>query len=1030
MNRTKRALLGAMLALCCAGSSFAASSRPLYISPNNDGIQDELIIPLAINEKRYVSEWALVITDESGAVVRTIGNKEKRPEKMDFKLFFKQLFSKKEGVAIPSEIVWNGVLDSGETAPDGVYHYYIKAVDDNGNEGTSKTFTITVDNTDPVVEIAKIPDSSKIFGAGNKTTISFDQTGSVEDLWVASITDVNGTTVRTWKLTNSAPGKIEWDGKNDEGIAVDEGVYTYRITATDRAGNTNDPAVITNILYDAVPRSINLAVKDSPFSPNGDSVRDVLTVIPYMSNSSGLLGWDIVAAKEGAAVRTWKGTTTAPEEFDFDGTNEKGAVLSDGDYQLKFRAWYNNGQEAVITRNFTVDVTAPMARVRFDNKEFSPDGDGNQDFITFTQETSKEKNWTAEIVDENGKVVKTFDYGEIPPAKVVWDGITDAGTIVDGNFTYRLTSTDLAGNIGTGRSDVFTIDTSKTEVLLTLSEKAFSPNGDKVKDTITFTPQVTAKSAVTEYVFTISDSTGAPVYESKASKALPKNFVWNGARSEGGTAPDGTYTARLYTKSANGNETTVSTPAFTLDTLYPEVTVSVPYLTMSPNGDSRKDTLPVEITTSAESRWSVEITGSDKTIYRSWHFEGKVPSFDWDGCDEAGNTVPDGKYTFSISSTDEAGNSASQRIAGITVDTRAVKAYLTAELNAFSPNGDGYLESQNFSIMASPADGISSWSFAIAGSNGSVVQSWSSETMANLPETITWNGGDSSNRVVEDMLTGTLVIEYEKGDTVVVSTSPFLCSVTPPQLTVQTAPGYFSPDNDGVDDDLFIKLSGKDAAAITSWSFEIKDPKGNSFWKTSGKNTITERMVWDGRSNSGELVQSATDYPYTFTVSDELGMTSKVEGLISVDVLVIRVGDVLKMQIPSIIFRSDNADFKSNAEVKNGLEPAQIENNERVLKRVAEILNKFKDYNVTIEGHANSMSGTLIEETQDTAQYGKALQPLSAERAAYVKTRLVEYGVDGSRLQTVGKGGSEPVAAREDKDNNWKNRRVEFILNK
>ncbi len=1032
MKKTKRVLLGTTLALFCSSGLWAAPSRPLYISPNNDGIQDELVIPLSINDKRYVSEWAFIITDDEGNIVRTIGNKEKRPEKMTFQLFIKQLFAKKEGVAIPSEVIWNGILDSGETAPDGTYHYYITATDDNGNKGQTKVYDITVDNSEPVVEIAKISEAAKIFGAGNKTTITFNQEGSIEDLWVATISDVNGNVVRTWKMENTAPGKIEWDGKNDSGNAVDEGVYTYRIIATDRAGNVNDSAQVTNIIYDAVPRSINLSVKDSPFSPNGDGIRDFLTVAPYMSNSSGLLDWDITAiARDGSAVRTWSGTTAAPADFDFDGNGETGKVLADGDYQLKFRARYNNGQEAVITRNFTVDVTAPVAVVRFDIDVFSPDGDGNKDTITFTQETSKEKSWKAQVADENGVVIKTWDFGELPPAKLVWDGITDAGTIVEGNFTYSLTSTDLAGNTGIGLTMPFTVDTGVTEVLLTMSDKAFSPNGDKVKDSMTFTPQVKTTSAVTSYEFAVLDNAGAVVYESKAAKALPKTFTWNGTLTEGGRAPDGTYTARLFTISANGSENTVATPAFTLDTVHPEVTVSVPYLTMSPNGDNRKDTLPLSITTSNESRWSVEITGKDKTVYRSWNFEGSVNSFAWDGCDEAGNTVPDGQYTFTIGSTDEAGNSAKESIAGITVDTRAVKAYLTAELDGFSPNGDGKLETQSFSIMATPSDGIARWNFAVTGTDGKIVQTWSSDTVADLPETITWNGGDASNRVVEGVFTGILNIEYEKGDAVTVATTPFLCSVTPPQLTVQTAPSYFSPDNDGVDDDLFIKLSGKDVAAITSWSFEINDPKnGNPFWKTSGKNTITERIIWDGRSNSGELVQSATDYPYIFTVTDELGMTSKVEGLISVDVLVIRVGDVLKMQIPSIIFRSDNADFKSKSEVKNGLEPSVIENNERVLKRVAEILNKFKDYNVTIEGHANNVSGTMLEETTDTPQYGVALQPLSADRAMFVKTKLVEYGVAAGRLDTVGKGGSEPVVAREDKDNWWKNRRVEFILNK
>ena len=43
---------------------------------------------------------------------------------------------------------------------------------------------------------------------------------------------------------------------------------------------------------------------------------------------------------------------------------------------------------------------------------------------------------------------------------------------------------------------------------------------------------------------------------------------------------------------------------------------------------------------------------------------------------------------------------------------------------------------------------------------------------------------------------------------------------------------------------------------------------------------------------------------------------------------------------------------------------------------------------------------------------------------------LRKNGVDSARLTAVGRGGSQPVVARSDKDNWWKNRRVEFILNK
>ena len=166
-------------------------------------------------------------------------------------------------------------------------------------------------------------------------------------------------------------------------------------------------------------------------------------------------------------------------------------------------------------------------------------------------------------------------------------------------------------------------------------------------------------------------------------------------------------------------------------------------------------------------------------------------------------------------------------------------------------------------------------------------------------------------------------------------------------------------------------------------------------------------------------------------------MVSTMTGNISIDLLVMEEGDVFKMRVPSIIFRSDAADFGVVGEkdefgsiITLGLTPAQKKNNERVLKRVAETLNKFKAFTVTVEGHANNVSGTQIEETDDTAEYGLALIPLSERRAQFVMNELVRYGVEKSRLSFTGRGGTQPVAEHSDVDNWWKNRRVEFILNK
>jgi outer membrane protein OmpA-like peptidoglycan-associated protein len=98
-----------------------------------------------------------------------------------------------------------------------------------------------------------------------------------------------------------------------------------------------------------------------------------------------------------------------------------------------------------------------------------------------------------------------------------------------------------------------------------------------------------------------------------------------------------------------------------------------------------------------------------------------------------------------------------------------------------------------------------------------------------------------------------------------------------------------------------------------------------------------------------------------------------------------------------------------------------MDNNIRVLRRIADILNRFRDYKVQVEGHANPVARTAQEERNE-------LQPLSEARARMVMNVLIEYGVARNRLSAIGMGGTQTVIPFNDRDNWWKNRRVEFIL--
>lgn len=1046
----KKVIIGAAV-LAGLSTVVIAAPKPKYISPNSDGVQDELVIPLHISDKRYIKSWSLVIMDSKHNVIRTINNKEALPENMNAKVFFKQLVAPKDGVEIPDTITWNGAMNNGETAPDGKYYYYVTATDDNNNTGKTKEYEVIVDTVAPDVSL-KQP-SEKTFGEGEKSALKISQSGSKEDEWIGVFKSSDGKVVKTVKWTDSAPADFSWYGTNDKGEQVPDGIYSYEISSVDKAGNVSARNSITNIIYSADKPATNIYVLGSRyFSPGTDSKNqkvsfNVTIPVPDSRTGNKLVEWSVViaeAGKNGRPVKTYNQTTSGavpPETVDFDGKDESGKLLPDGEYQASVTAKYLNGYVPVKISSpiVVLDTKKPEAQVKAVTKVFGGKNipEANFNLSVLDRSGSPQSSWKAEVRSvETGKAVRTFDFGALPPENVTWNGLDENGKIAPkGEYILVVSATDEAGNTGGGQSvEKVTFDTTEATLLLAMKDKAFSPNNDKIKDTITISP-VTETKDVTTYDFKITDAKGNVVYSKKDSKKLPMSFVWDGKDNEGIRCNDGTYKASLAITTANGSDASAVTGDFEIDTQYPSLVAEVPYSFFSPDGDGIKDTIPVTIKdATSEKKWTAEIRNAKDKVVKSFVWSGKSNSFVWDGSNESGNFADNGKYSIVVYSTDDAGNSFSTEIKDIVMDNRETKVYLTAEYEGISPNNDKVLDEQKFTIKATVQEDLASWKFSIKREDGTVVYTISDAEMKNLPGTITWHGNDSkTKKVVEGTFFATLDVEYKKGNKINAVSTPFVCTITPPQASVQTAPQYFSPDNDGVDDDLFIKLTANTKAQIKSWSFEILDPKGKRFWITEGREQVTERIIWDGLSNiykdkngNAERVQSAMDYPYRFKITDNLGMTTVVEGVIPIDVLVIREGNVLKMAVPSIIFESDAANFqKANSKIS----AAQVKKNLEILNRIAEILKKFPDYKIQIQGHANRVTDNELEETQDNmGEWGRGLKPLSKERADGIKDYLVKKGVSASNITTEGMGGTKPVVNPKDKDNNWKNRRVEFIL--
>ena len=113
--------------------------------------------------------------------------------------------------------------------------------------------------------------------------------------------------------------------------------------------------------------------------------------------------------------------------------------------------------------------------------------------------------------------------------------------------------------------------------------------------------------------------------------------------------------------------------------------------------------------------------------------------------------------------------------------------------------------------------------------------------------------------------------------------------------------------------------------------------------------------------------------------------------------------------------------FSKNGAVFSGLSREQIRQNEKTIDKAVELIKEHPECKVIIEGYANNISGT--EEEDRTA-----CKPLSLWRAEYIKKELIKRGIAADKIETVGKGGANPLASRSDRDNWWKNRRVEFVI--
>ena len=1001
------------------------SAEVEYVSPDLDGVQDDLVLPIEITDEGYVAGYRLALEDPDGGVVRELGSHDRQEEEAGgLRRALDRLLESRTAIEVPATLRWDGRSADGRVVPDGTYYYYVEAWDDRANYGVSPRRAVVIDNTPPAVE-ARAP--YLVFspnGDGNKDALLVEQRLS-QDTWQAELLSASGDAVARFTWDAEPPTEFVWDGRTDRGTLAADGVYSYRLVGRDLAGNSTEWE-IKNIIINTESTPIWVGVSDNLISPNGDGVEDIVIYELKAPVVTNVESWTLtIYDRDGAVSRSYAGHTTVPRELTFDGRSDAGNVVPEGSYTAGLQIIYENGnQPEAEAPEITIDLTAPTATIKASLTVFSPDGDGNKETVTVFHETSDEALWTGAVTTPDGREVRTESWHGLAPANFVWDGRGDDGLpAADGTYDYTLTARDGAGNTGVSNTIVVELDTGDTPVSLATDAAYFSPNADGVAELMTMLPRLADTEGIDRYTITVYTGSGHPRPEQAVRTftgrtTLPEQVVWDGLDADGNRVEDGPYFAELEVLYAKGNNPMTRSSTFFIDTEYPQAELTFEHLMFSPDGDGRRDTLPVTQSSSDEELWEGAIAAADGTVVRSYFWRGRLADFAWDGRDDLGNLVADGTYGYTVTGTDPAGNTATARQDEIEVDGRATSLFVTLETDGFSPNGDRIRDHQVLGVVLGVTEGVSSWQVQFVHEQAGLQRTL--HGAGTVPERLSWDGRTENDTVAPDgRYYAEVALEYFKGNQPRERTGTFFLDTVAPKITLNLGPKPFSPDNDGVDDQLTMEIAVDDLSPIAGWTITIIDPVGETFNTFAGRGEPSRTITWDGLSASGELVEAAYDYAVALAVSDAVGNAATVDALIPVDVLVFRDGDKLRIRIGSINFPPNSADLSR-------MTGDQAARNGRTLARLGQIFAKYGEYTILIEGHANSVY--YANPTAAEREHREELIPLSTARAEAVRQALMGLGVDGSRISTAGLGGSNPVVPFSDTRNVWKNRRVEFIL--
>ena len=565
--------------------------------------------------------------------------------------------------------------------------------------------------------------------------------------------------------------EITWDGTDPDGNIVDDGVYDVTVWVKDAKDQVTEIDVDDFVLDTKKPK-VSLQAPDSMlFSPNDDGNGDVFIIL----QADGTVEEEWKASfrdQSGNTVKTFTWENQAPGDVLWDGTDQDGGMLSDGEYSYHIEAEDSAGNKSdkYEIKGIIVDGMSPVFELTLDDPMFSPNADGIKDELEITPVYSLEDeivNWSWSLADGSGVVLqKKGTAADGLPAGVVLDGLNESGLpLFPGTYLFSM-SVEYENSWRPVAEQEVILDITAPNVEIKPDRTAFSPNGDGLGDDISI--KFRANEEVT-WEGSIIDMTGALVLETDYSRTTSL-IKWDGTKPDGTEVPDGEYLVLGVFSDLAGNVTYAEPFTVKIDRRSVDLELSVP-TGFSPNGDGYEDKLDVGIDADLYedvTEWKLVVIDDAGEILKSFNGEGALPeSQSWDGMVmQEGNVGPalEGVYQAVLYVDYIKGDFVKAESDFFVLDNKPPKIDMVVRTNAFAETDSGLEGSVFISVNVEDDRDVRGWMLDVYDQHGNNVRTYAGE--GNPSGDITWSTADNGIDLVSgEKYTVALKVTDKAGNT-------------------------------------------------------------------------------------------------------------------------------------------------------------------------------------------------------------------------------------------------------------------------